>query len=116
MKNVIVVSKVLPDGKSVPIGLQFVQCHMVFDVKMEDFRHKTRLVAGGHMTKTLATIKCATIVSTEAVGIAIMIAALNDLEVELGHILSAYVQAPVTEKVWTTLGPEFRKKMPERIQ
>ena len=38
-----------------------------------------------------------------------MIAALNDLEVKLGNILNAYVQAPVTEKMWTTLGPEFGK-------
>ena len=27
----------------------------------------------------------------------------------MGDILNAYVQAPVTEKVWTTLGPEFSK-------
>ena len=38
-----------------------------------------------------------------------MIAALNDLEVKSGNIFNAYVQAPVTEKVWTTLGPEFGK-------
>ena len=38
-----------------------------------------------------------------------MISSLNDLEVKLGDILNAYVQAPVTEKVWTTLGPEFSK-------
>ena len=38
-----------------------------------------------------------------------MMAALNDLEVKSGDILNAYVQAPVTEKVWTTLGPEFSK-------
>ena len=38
-----------------------------------------------------------------------MIAALNVLEVKLGNILNAYVQAPVTEKVWTTLGREFDK-------
>ena len=36
-----------------------------------------------------------------------MIATLNDLEVKLGSILNAYVQAPVMEKVWTTMGPEF---------
>ena len=50
MENVRVAFEVLPDGKSVPIGHQFVQCHMVFDIKMEDFRCKARLVAGGHMT------------------------------------------------------------------
>ena len=61
------------------------------------------------MTKALATITYASIVSRETVRIAMMIATLNDLEVKLGNILNAYVQAPVTEKVWTTLGPEFGK-------
>ena len=38
-----------------------------------------------------------------------MIAALNHVEVMLTDILNAYIQAPVTEKVWTMLGPEFSK-------
>ena len=38
-----------------------------------------------------------------------MIPMLNDLEVKLGKILNAYVQAPVTEKVWIMLSPEFGK-------
>ena len=73
--------EVLPVGKSVPIGNLFVQWHIVFDVKMDDFRHKARLVAGGHMTKALATIMYASTVSRETVRIALMIAAHNDLEV-----------------------------------
>ena len=36
-----------------------------------------------------------------------IVTAFNDLEVKLGDILNAYVQAPATEKVWATLGPEF---------
>ena len=61
------------------------------------------------MTETLATIMYSSVVSRETVRIALMIAALNDLEVKSGNILNAYEQAPVTEKVWTTLGPEFGK-------
>ena len=57
--------KVLPDGKSVPIGHQFVQCHMIFDIKMEGFRHKARFMAGSQMTKALTTIKYASVVSRE---------------------------------------------------
>ena len=38
-----------------------------------------------------------------------MIAALNDLDIKSDDILNAYVQAPVTEKVWTTLSPEIGK-------
>ena len=112
-ENFRVAFEVLPKGKSVPIGHQFVQCHVVFDIKMEDFRQKARVVAGGHMTKALATVTYFGIVSRKTVRIALMISALNDLEAKLDTILNAYVQAPVTEKVWTMLG---LVKMPERLQ
>ena len=82
---------------------------MVFNVKMEDFKCKARLVVGGHMIMALATNMYASIVSRETVRIALMIAALNDHEVKLGDILHANVQVLVIEKVWTTLGPEFGK-------
>ena len=38
-----------------------------------------------------------------------MNATLNNLEVNYGDILNAYVQTTVTENVQTTLGPEFGK-------
>ena len=95
--------KVLSDGTSVPIGHQFVQCHMEFNIKMDDFRQKARLVTGGHITKAQATTMYASIVLRETVRIDLMIAALNDLEIKLGYILNVYIQAPVTEKVWTQL-------------
>ena len=59
------------------------------------------------MTKALATITYASVVSRETVRIALMIAALNDLEVKVGDVLNAYITAPCKEKVWTVLGPEF---------
>ena len=59
------------------------------------------------MTEAPATVTHARIVSRETVRIAWMIATLNDLEVKSGNILNAYVQALLTEKVWTTLGSKF---------
>ncbi len=89
------------------VGYQKSPCHMIFDVKMEDFRQKARLVAGGHLTKALATITYASVVSRETVRLALTFASLNDLEVKVGDVLNAYITAPVKEKVWTILGPEF---------
>ena len=83
--------------------------HVVFDVKMEDFRHKARLEAGGHMTKALATITYTSIVLRETVRIALMIATINDLQVKPGNVLNSYVWTPVAEKAFTTLGSEFGK-------
>ena len=99
IKTVRVTFEVLPDGKSVHISHQFVQCSMVFNINMEDFRQKARLVAGGHMTEAPATIRYISVVSRETIRMALMIATLNNLEVKLGNILNAYVQAPVTDKV-----------------
>ena len=82
---------------------------MVFDIKMEDFRQQARLGAGGHMTNAPATITYTSIVSRDTVRIALMIVAFNELEVRLGNILNAYIQAPVIKKVRTTFGPEFNK-------
>ena len=50
-----------------PIGHQFVQYDMVFNIKMEDFRQKARFVAGGHMTEAPTTIPYASVVSKEVV-------------------------------------------------
>jgi hypothetical protein len=41
------------------------------------------------------------------VRIALTLAALNDLYGMMGDIENAYLTAPITEKVWTVLGPEF---------
>ena len=52
----------LENGEIVPIGYQRVNCHMIFDINMEDFRRKARLAVGGHMTEPPATISYASIV------------------------------------------------------
>ncbi len=49
----------------------------------------------------------ASVVSSETVRLALTIASLNDLEVKVGDVLNANITAPVKEKVWTVLGPEF---------
>ena len=47
------------------------------------------------MTKAPATITYASILLRETVRIALMVAALNDLEVKSGNILNPYVQKGV---------------------
>jgi hypothetical protein len=39
--------------------------------------------------------------------VALTLAALNDLDVKMAGIENVYLTAPLTEKVWTVLGPEF---------
>ena len=63
MREVRIAFNILSDSGSVPIGYQKIPCHMVFDVKMEDFRKKVRLMAGGHMIEAPATNTYASVVS-----------------------------------------------------
>ena len=61
------------------------------------------------MINAPATITYASVMFRETVRIALMIMALHELEIKSGNILNEYLQAPVTELVGTTLGPEFGK-------
>ena len=98
------------DGEEndLPPGYQFVECHMIFDVKLgENFRRKARMVAGGHKTSTPSSLTYSSVVSRDSVRIALTIAALNDLKVLACDIQNAYLTAKCREKIWTIAGPEF---------
>ena len=99
--------KLLDGGENPPPTYQDIICHMTFDIKMEYFRQKALYVAGGHGTVAPPTLMYASVVSRESVHIALTLAALNDLEVKISDIQNAYLTAPFSEKIWTTLGSEF---------
>ena len=80
---------------------------MIFNLKMEDFRRKVRLVAGGHMTETPKTLTYASVVSRTMVQIALMLAALNNLEVKTSDVQNAYLTAPCAKVIHTMLGAQF---------
>ena len=81
---------------------------MIFDVKIgENFRWKARFVAGRHTTETPVSLTYSSVVSRDAVRIALTIAALNDLQVISCNIQNAYLTAACCEKTWTYAGPEF---------
>ena len=106
MNNVNIAFDIIPDGERVPNGYQKIRCHVIFDVKIEDFRCKARLVSDGDMT---GTPKCQTyyrVVSSETVRISLTIDDLNYLKVKAGDVINTYVTAPITKKVWTVLGNE----------
>jgi hypothetical protein len=107
MNNIRISFKVLNGEEAIPPTCQEIRCHTIFYVKMEDVCHKARYVAGGNTTDAPHVMTYASVVSRESVRIALTLAALNDLDVMMGDIDNAYLTAPITEKVWTVLGPEF---------
>ncbi len=89
------------------LDYKWIKCHMIFDIKIEDFQWKVRMVAGGLMTSAPTIMTYASMVSHQTIHIALTIAALNDLEVKVANILHAYISAPIKGKVWCALGTEF---------
>jgi hypothetical protein len=59
------------------------------------------------MTEAPAVMTYASVLSREMVGIALTMAALNDLEVKASNVQNAYLPAPCERKIYTTLGSEF---------
>jgi hypothetical protein len=96
MNNVRIAFKFLNGKEGIPPTYQEIRCHMIFDVKMEDFRRKTQFVAGGHTADTPHMMKYASVVSRESVRIALTLATLNDLFFMMGDIDNAYLTAPIT--------------------
>ena len=96
------------DESDIPKGYQFMNCHMIFDVKMEaNFRRKARMVGNGCETKVPSVPTYASVVARDTVRVALTYAALNDLEVKASDIQNAFLSAPCEEKIYTRLGPEF---------
>ena len=78
--------KLLDEWEKPPPTYQEIICHMIFDIKMEDFRRNARHVAGGNATVAPPVLTYSSVVLRESVRIPIMLAALNDLEVKKSDI------------------------------
>lgn len=65
MKNTKPAFQILESSEKVPIGSQFIKCHIIFDVKL-DFTRKAQLVAGGHKMSTPASLTYSSGVSRDS--------------------------------------------------
>jgi hypothetical protein len=54
--------KLLNRDEEPSIGFQYIDCHLIFDVKLDGFRQKARMVAGRHMTEAPAIMTYASVV------------------------------------------------------
>ena len=67
MKTVCVSIKILGPDNANPIGYTPINCHIVWNIKLDGFIQKARWVAGGHMTNVLAVNLYASIVLRETI-------------------------------------------------
>ena len=106
MTNVSVSFHILDHGEEDPVEYEHINCHLIFDVKM-DFRRKARFVAGGPTTNPPTGSTYAGVVSQEIFRISFTISALNDLDIFAADIQNDYLTSPCGEKIIFTCGPEF---------
>ena len=60
--------------------------HDIYVKLSENFRHKTRYVAGGHRTKPPAAVTYSSFVSRDSVRIALLLTGLNGFDILCGDI------------------------------
>ena len=90
----------------VPQGYKRITVHLVYAVK-HDGRHKSRLVAGGHLTETPIDSVYSSVVSLRGIRILTFVAELNGMEMWATDIGNAYLESKTKEKVYIVAGPEF---------
>ena len=73
----------------------------------ENFYFKAYIIASSHMTTAEPSQSYSSIVSCNSIRIALTIAALNDLNIEVCNIQNAYSTAPMKEKRYIIAGSEF---------
>ena len=72
-----------------------------------DGRHKSRCVAGGHLTDIPIESVYSEIVSLRGFKMVLFLAKLNELETYATDIDNVYLKAKTAEKVCIVAGPEF---------
>ena len=93
-------------GARIPSGYRTIRIHIVYDVK-NDGRHRSRVVAGGHLTSEPGHGESlySGVVTLRGMKTVMFLAELNDLKLWNTDISSAYLEAYTTEKVVIIAGP-----------
>jgi hypothetical protein len=94
---------------SAPDGYKKIRVHLVFDVK-HDGRHKSRLVADGHLTDVPLDSVYSGVVSLRGIRLMVFLAELNKMEIWATDIGNAYLEAETAEKVYIIAGDEFGER------
>jgi hypothetical protein len=87
-------------------GYKQIKVHFVYAIK-HDGQHKSRLIAGGHLTDTPINLVYSSIVSLRGIRMLTYIAEHNGLEVWAMDIGNAYLETFTKEKVYIIARPEF---------
>jgi hypothetical protein len=95
-KNARIAFKIINGDKAIPPMYQYTTCHIIFDMKMEDFWCYAHFGVEGHVTDNPHAMMYASFVPRESVCIALGLADLNDLDVMMVDIKNEYMMVPIT--------------------
>ena len=108
MKNVRIAFEVFEGDITELKDYEHISGHLIFDIKLgENFRHKARFVADGYKASTPNTVAYSSVASRDSVRLLLLVAALNNIQVQSADVQNAFLTAPVLEKIWMVAGPEF---------
>ena len=114
MTNVKIAFKFLDDGTPPPPGYKQIHCFIIFDVKI-NLSRKARFVAGCHLTNPPTSMLYASVVSRQSVRIDFLLTALNNLEILVGDIGNAYLNAITTYRIYYRAGNEWGPMIKGRV-
>ena len=88
-------------------GWQLARLKMIWDIKSEDRRYKSRLVAGGHLIDSSGVNTYSSQVDRMTVYLLFLIAQHKKLDLMTADVGNAFPTAPNQEKVYCVAGEEF---------
>ena len=81
------------------IGHQEINCHIIFDVRM-DFQQNPRFLAVGHKTEAPNSITYSIMVSHDSIRIGFLLAYLHGVDITSVDLYNVYLNEPCVEKTW----------------
>ena len=94
-------------GKDIqPAGYKKIHTRFIFAVK-HNLRHKGRMVADGHLTEATHEGAYSGVASLRSMQICILLAELNGLDIMVGNVGPAYLEALTKKKLYVIAGPEY---------
>ena len=88
MGKVRVAFQILANGEKAPFGFERIGCHLIFDVKMENFQFKGRMVGNSNETGNPASLTYVLVVSRKSIWIALTLAGLKMTYNKSKHVIS----------------------------
>jgi Reverse transcriptase (RNA-dependent DNA polymerase) len=92
----------------IPNVYKKIRAHFVFSDVKHYGRHKSRLVADGHLTGAPLESVYSGVVSLRGLCLVLFLAELNNLKLWATDIDNSYLEAFTTELIYIIAGPEFK--------